>query len=113
MSASLGWLEEPVDVDEVAITAPTELRIGAYPNPFNPRTALVLTGMAPGEAARIRVANIAGQTVMSRDFTPQAGTLTIPWDGTDRQGRALGSGVYLLSAEQSGRRAVRKVLLVR
>ena len=67
----------------------------AYPNPFNPRTTIrfSLPHTAP---VQLELFNMQGQLVR-RLFTGQlqAGWFAIEWDGTDNNGRQVGSGVYL------------------
>jgi hypothetical protein len=67
----------------------------AYPNPFNPRTTIrfSLPDTAP---VQLELFNMQGQLVR-RLFAGQlqAGWFSLEWDGTDANGRPVGSGVYL------------------
>ncbi len=49
----------------------------------------------------------------SFDAPENAGAHTHLWDGTDDDGRAAAAGVYLLQVSADGRRATRKMMLVR
>ncbi len=65
------------------------------PNPFNPSTTI---GFAIPEAGHVRldVYNVAGQLVTTlRETTMSAGQHAIVWNGTDRAGRVVASGVYV------------------
>lgn len=67
------------------------------PNPFNPATTIsysVPEGRA-GVDVRIDVFDIRGRIVATLvDGTRDAGTYTVFWSGTDRDGRQVSSGVY-------------------
>ncbi|OQY26956.1 MAG: hypothetical protein B6244_12035 [Candidatus Cloacimonetes bacterium 4572_55] len=73
-----------------------------YPNPFNP-----LTTIRYQLPARVRVAlgvyNISGQSVnvLVNDYQA-AGNYEIKWDGTNRAGDPVGSGVYFYRLETVG-----------
>jgi plastocyanin len=88
----------------------------AYPNPFNPQTALSLSLPA---AARVRLSvhDGAGRLVaLLADATLEAGEHVLVWDGSDQRGRPVASGVYTARLvvngySQSG--ALRHMVLVR
>ena len=66
----------------------------AYPNPFNPETAIDFAVPAYGHV-RIDVYNAAGQEVSSLvDRELGAGTYKATWDALDRYGEQVSSGVY-------------------
>ena len=74
--------------------APTMPRVGIYPNPFNPRTRVELL-LPGGGQGRLEVLDIRGRVV----DTPWSGRLgeaavAVDWDGRDRGGAPLPSGVY-------------------
>jgi ligand-binding sensor domain-containing protein len=80
----------------------------AYPNPFNPSTAVDFTLPVPGEAA-LSVYNIAGQLVerVSHEYM-DAGTHTVVWNAS---GHA--SGLYFILLESEGMRDMRRVLFLK
>jgi len=64
------------------------------PNPFNPSTALRFT-LARDATVELAVYDLRGRLV--RGFTPRsypAGGHAVTWDGRDKRGRGLASGVY-------------------
>ena len=85
-----------IDVGDATITAappPTAPSLSIFPNPFNPRAGVTMVGQGP---ARLEVLDARGRLVA----TPWVGDLdsmarVAIWDGLDRQGRAMASGVYL------------------
>ncbi len=71
------------------------LTLGAYPNPFNPRTTLHFTLPEAGYT-ELEIFNFAGQkirTLASGEFS--AGIHSIAWDGRDENGMPVSSGIYL------------------
>jgi len=87
----------------------------AYPNPFNPKTAIRFT--VPVDAyVELAVFAPSGQrvrTLEARDM--EEGTWTAEWDGRDDSGEPAASGIYLcrLRANRGRWTATRKVALVR
>ncbi|MCL4708743.1 right-handed parallel beta-helix repeat-containing protein [bacterium] len=67
---------------------------GNYPNPFNPETAIRYEIPEDGRVI-IKIFNIQGKEVVTLyDGERSAGKYVIPWNGTDRHGQAVASGVY-------------------
>ena len=66
-----------------------------YPNPFNPRTTIRYQ-LGQAEQARLVVYNILGREVAELATGQHAaGWHEVVWDGRDRAGRLVASGVYL------------------
>lgn len=83
------------------------------PNPFNGRT--IIPFRLPS-AARVRldIANLAGQNI--RVLTKrvyEAGVHEVVWDGLDRAGREVGSGIYLVRLRAAGVERHGKLLVLR
>ena len=70
-----------------------------YPNPFNPETKLNYT--LPSESyVKMTVFNIFGQEIaILRDGVDDAGYKEIVWNGRNRSGESLPSGVYFFRIE--------------
>ena len=64
-----------------------------YPNPFNPITTLEFH-LERRSAWRLEIVNITGQLVTDWAGIDGPGSLSLKWDGRDRLGRKLSSGVY-------------------
>ena len=79
-----------------------------YPNPFNPKTSIVVNFLT-GTQADITVYNLEGKeiTKLYKGFLPQ-GTHTFSFDGTD-----LPSGVYLYKITTPGYSEIRKMVLTK
>jgi hypothetical protein len=84
----------------------------AYPNPFNPSTTIEFTVPKQGPTA-VRVFDLRGRQVATLVDEPMpAGQYRIRWDGRDRSGRDVSSGVYFgVIQSAGGRDAVRLTLL--
>jgi flagellar hook assembly protein FlgD len=93
---------------------PAAFGLGAvYPNPS---TGSVAVDFALPRAGRpvLVVSDALGRLVWRTDRGAlPPGHHSWEWDGRDRRGRAVGSGVYLLRLEYEGRAAAGRVVLVR
>jgi hypothetical protein len=86
---------------------------GAAPNPFNPRTDVRFT-LARAGHVRLTVHDARGRLVAElQDATMPAGNHAIAWDGTDRTGRRLGSGLYFARLVSDGEVDTSKLVLVK
>ncbi|NNE07195.1 MAG: tandem-95 repeat protein, partial [Gemmatimonadetes bacterium] len=92
--------------------------IGSHPNPFNATTSFsfvlgVADGGAPIDVA-LKVYNIRGAEVATlvRESLPP-GPHTFVWNGADRTGEPVVSGMYIFVLQAAGKTESRKALLVR
>ena len=77
------------------IPAVTTLK-AVYPNPFNPNAVIPYT-LAESRDVTIHIYNTRGQIIRSfHQGTQPANSYQIAWDGTDANGKALGTGVYYI-----------------
>ena len=91
---------------------PVELSLGLAPNPFNPRTSILLSLPVPGRA-RIEIYDLRGRLVRQlMDESLPAGEYARSWSGLDDQGRKVASGVYLVRLRHPGGERVAKAALV-
>lgn len=83
------------------------------PNPFASGTTLRYALKAPG-AIELAVYNLRGQLVRVLERVKRtAGEHTAHWDGTDAQGRAVASGIYLCRLSSGGTTSTRRLLLLK
>ena len=95
----------------VSAPARATLALTVTPNPFNPRTTIHFD-IAVGQHGRVNVFNLRGELVkVLHDGEYQLQEFL--WDGTDRQGRAVASGVYIVRASADGQSRFAKIALVR
>jgi len=109
-----GVFSVTVGVDDEALM-PTEFDLAQnYPNPFNPTTTIEYS--VP-EASHIQVGiyNLLGQEIRSLVIGEhQPGFYTTMWDGLDRNGVRVESGVYLYRMSSSaGYGATKKLVLLK
>ena len=84
-----------------------------YPNPFNPTTVLEFE-IARSAKASLKIYNILGQLVrvlVDEEKTP--GTYTVYWDGNDKNGQPVSSGIYFYKFEAGDFTGVKKMVLIK
>jgi hypothetical protein len=96
-----------------AENSPAVLQLTAFPNPFNPRTNLDFQLPAPG-TVRLTVHDARGALVaVLRDGPLPAGEQRVVWDGCDRSGRPVPSGVYFVRLQTETGSRLGKLILAR
>jgi hypothetical protein len=91
---------------------PSALSLALAPNPFNPRTSILLSLPVPGRA-RIEIYDLRGRLVRQLiDESLPAGEYTRSWSGLDDQGQRVASGIYLVRLRHPGGERVVKAALV-
>jgi len=90
------------------------LSLDARPNPFNPRTEINFRLPRAGKVA-LDIHDARGHLVrrLIVDETYPAGPGVVVWNGTDDQGRALPSGLFLARIRSGGFAAIKKLTLLR
>jgi len=91
-----------------------------YPNPFNPATNISYTlrgtGGSGGKPARtnLSIYNILGQRVKTLvDEVQIPSTYVVTWNGTDRFGRPVASGVYFYRLKRGDDSETKKMVLLK
>ncbi len=113
-----GPLSVTVEYDDGSGTSPNVVRtelLGAYPNPFNPATAIQF-GLAEGAEVTITIYNSRGQrmqTLVDNQYYPR-GFYSEVWNSKDIQGRQASSGIYFYKMVTSqGYEAIKKMVLMK
>jgi len=84
-----------------------------YPNPFNPTTTIDYD-LAESGNIRLTVFDTKGrQVVVLIDRFMEQGPHTIMWDGRDKSGKTMPSGVYYTVLEVNGKRFTRKMVMLK
>ena len=98
---------------------PTQTRLlPNYPNPFNPETWIPYQ-LASDSAVAISIFNVNGQLTRIIALGRQAAGMHISqnkaayWNGTDRLGAKVASGVYFYTLQAGEFRATRRMLVVK
>lgn len=95
--------QEPVAESELLI----------YPNPA-PQGARIVCKAATAGDAKLEVFNLRGQMVNSKSIAiPYEGYNLLHLDLTDRDGRNLASGVYWVRLEESGKKRVARLVVIK
>ncbi len=118
LAADYGWTFQINTSSDVVVTDPIGLpdRFALqqnYPNPFNAWTTIRFSFETSGPVT-LGVYNMLGQLVetLYRGELP-AGQHQISWNGTDRSGRPLASGVYFCRLEADSRSEIRRMVLLK
>lgn len=87
------------------------------PNPFNPSTTITYT-LYPVETGKarsaLRVYSVDGRLVTTLvDRVQDPGRHSVTWDGLDREGFGVASGIYFLELSYGGEKESRKVTLLK
>jgi len=100
-------------VDDVDVR-PHSFSLGQnFPNPFNPETMIRYSVPQPADVT-IRVFNSLGKQVRTLvDGYVQAGTHQVVWDGRDRNGNKVVTGIYYYAMESDGFRSLKKAVFLK
>ncbi len=108
--------EEPLlsagGFDEVI---PTRFRLGQnYPNPFNPTTTIAYDVPRPGSRVEISLYDVGGRLVATLvDENKVPGSHFVTWDGQNRHGEVVATGVYFLRMRAGRFVETKKLLLLK
>jgi hypothetical protein len=101
--------EEPPSPDIPQLTCLHD----AYPNPFNPQTRISYSLKQP-ERVKIDIFSIKGTLVYTYEAThAMCGTYALSWNGCDRQGRSVASGMYYYRFTAGKYSQTKKMMLVK
>ncbi|MBD3404483.1 T9SS type A sorting domain-containing protein [candidate division GN15 bacterium] len=109
------FVDSPTDVVENDPgSLPGKFELGQnYPNPFNPTTEIRFS-LPEATSVRLSVYNILGQRITRLvDRHLSAGAYTVDWDGTNRNGQPVASGIYLYRLETGHYSDTKKMLLIK
>ena len=100
------------DNDEAAAAVPSSPLIN-YPNPFNPATTIAYS-LSRSSAIELDIYDILGRHVTRlAEGQQDAGKHSVTWNGTDRDGGPVASGVYFARLTSETNSTVHKMVLVR
>ncbi len=111
-----GEISAPVGTTNVEETGgvPTEYALGQnYPNPFNPTTVIPFALPSNGHVV-LKVYTISGEEVATLvDREMGAGNYNFTWDGRNRAGQTVATGMYLYRLQSGDFSSVKKMVLVK
>ena len=99
---------------EILSSIPEEFSLGQnYPNPFNPITQMEYS-LPQSSKVVISIYNVLGQEIKTLVNKEQDyGYHYVSWDGTDRLGKSVASGVYFTQMRSDGFSQSKKMLLLK
>ena len=84
-----------------------------YPNPFNPSTRFTYD-LPRQSQVKLSIYNILGHEIKTLvDKEQRNGSYTIHWDGSDKDGNSVSSGIYLYHLNTNSFNQTRRMLLLR
>lgn len=101
-------------LDEIEYDYPEDFQLYQnYPNPFNPST--IISYYLPVNASvSFKVFNVIGEQITELVYTNQLmGKHEVEWDGKDRQGNNVASGVYIYTLSTENSFLSKKMILLR
>lgn len=106
-------VQVPTDVDDF-LNRPKNFQLAQnYPNPFNPATVISYTLEKSG-LVELEIFNLLGVKIKTLVSGQQgAGLHQESWDGKDKSGRAVSSGLYLYRLRLEKASLTKKMMLVR
>ncbi len=102
-----------VEEQDEEITASEVVLRQNYPNPFNPQTTIKYY-LFKGSRVELSIYNIKGQKVKTLvDGFQTVGFQSVTWDGTNRNGADVASGVYFYRVRTDYSQVTRKMVLIK
>lgn len=90
-----------------------QIRLSAYPNPFNPQTVVTYELDVAGPTT-VRIYDARGRYIQTLvNGTESAGIHSVVWGGVDHRGQGVASGIYFLRLQTQGRAVTRKIVLLK
>jgi len=105
---------ETTDIEDNDKNTPLTFELGNnYPNPFNPTTTLEYSIPDAGRIT-LEIFNVLGQNVLTLvDEDQPRGRYQVMWDGKDKAGSLVGSGIYFYQLRTSKAVTVKKMVLLK
>ena len=101
--------------DPITFIAPEEYRLEQnYPNPFNPNTTIQYT-VPIDRKVSVKIYNVNGQLVntLINNELVSAGTHKVMWNGKNKNGLSVSTGMYFYSLEWAGMKKVKSMTLLK
>jgi len=106
---------DPDPIEQEAVPKKTELT--CFNNVFNPskgNEAIIRVELDKQAHVRVTIYDNRGREIIKvLDEEKEAGFYPIPWDGTDDDGRRVGSGIYIVCMEAGSYTETKKIAVVK
>ena len=103
------WPDFPDAIDEETPSLPSQLKLSAFPNPFNASTLITYNGAT--EDSAISIFDITGRLVRRLEISQESGSVV--WDARDTKGNNLASGIYFAKYRDRQKQSSIKLLLIK
>jgi hypothetical protein len=102
------------EIANVTPGLPTEFKLYQNaPNPFNPSTGINYD-LPKASHVKLDIYNVLGQNVTTLvDSYQEAGAQSVIWDGTDKYGSSVASGMYFYRIEADDFQATKKMMMLK
>jgi len=108
------WAFVPTNVIEKNVELPNSFQLYQnYPNPFNPTTTIKFSIEDPSQVS-LEIYNIMGQEIVeliNKNFSK--GIHSVQWDGNNKFGQSVSSGLYFAKLISNKKSKLIKMLLIR
>ena len=103
-----------VSVEDDPVNLPNEIELHtAYPNPFNPSTTISFD-LNVRSTLKLKIYDQLGREIITLfNGTLGPGAYSYIWDGKDRNGKSVSSGIYFSQLQTGDRHMVQKVTLLK
>jgi len=109
---SIGHISLPADDNDPVLPKTIEL-FQNCPNPFNPETVIRFTSKSDRQAC-LEVFNLTGQKIRTLfDGMAKAGENRVVWDGRDKSGESVPSGIYFYRLRIEDQIISKKMILLK
>ena len=106
LASSTGTAEAPASARARVLSPP-------YPNPFNPKTNLTFS-LSEDAAVKLSIVDVAGREVVQLlNERRGAGSHTLTWEGMDKAGRRVPSGIYFARIQAGEKVEAKKLVLTK
>lgn len=110
ISVIIGNLEDEPELPEIQLNT---MLLSAFPNPFNPNTNLRYSIREAGKVT-LEVFNLKGQLIRSFNCNHDSpGFYQLAWDGRDKDGQLVSSGIYMCRMTSGKYISTRKMILAK
>jgi len=99
------------EVQEEYININNSIILSNYPNPFNPQTAIHFETNQSYNDIQLVIFNIKGQII--RNYTISNDQSSVIWDGTNKRGNPVSSGVYFYKLTNGKFTTMKKMILMK
>jgi len=98
--------------DDVKVTRRSNL-VGNYPNPFNPATTISFSLAQPADVKLVIFDALGREVITLLDGPQQTGGHKVLWNGLDKRGNTVSSGVYFYQLTSENYNKTMKMVLMK